>query len=91
MFISRDILTFAELLRKSIYRLHNKLIIVQIVSFLGGRIDGNNLTSNLFTLITLLTTHKNTSDICSYKPYTEKKNNEKKMRKKYTKTVRYVH
>ena len=42
--------------------------------------DGNNLTSNLFTLITPLTTHKNTSDICSYKPYTEKeerKNNEK--------------
>ena len=38
--------------------------------------DGNNnLTSNLFTLITPLTTHKNTSDIhvCSYKPYTEKK------------------
>ena len=34
--------------------------------------DGNNLTSNLFTLITSLTTHKNTSDICSYKPYTQK-------------------
>ena len=33
--------------------------------------DGNNLTSNLFTLITPLTAHKNTSDIhvCSYKPY----------------------
>ena len=41
--------------------------------------DGNNLTSNLFTLITPLTTHKNTSDmhVCSYKLYTEK-NNEKK-------------
>ena len=42
--------------------------------------DGNNnLTSNLFTWITPLTTHKNTSDIhvCSYKPYTEK--NEKKV------------
>ena len=34
--------------------------------------DGNNLTSNLFTLITPLTTHTNISDICSYKPYTEK-------------------
>ena len=53
--------------------------------------DGNNLTSNLFTLITPLTTHKNTSGIhvCSYKPYIEKKNNEKKnnnikkMREKY--------
>ena len=40
--------------------------------------DGNNLTSNLFILIASLTTHTNTSDICSYKPYTEKKNNEKK-------------
>ena len=49
--------------------------------------DGNNLTSNLFPLITPLTTHKNTSDICSYKPYIEKKME----KKKHTKTVRYVH
>ena len=57
--------------------------------------DGNNLNSNLFTLITPLTTHKNTSDIhvCSYKPYIEKKQRKKnnnnifkKLRKKY-KTV----
>ena len=32
-----------------------------------------NLTSNLFTLIIPFTTHNNTSDTCSYKPYTEKK------------------
>ena len=37
-----------------------------------------NLTSNLFTLIIPLTTHNNTSDICSYKPYTEKKRGKKK-------------
>ena len=43
--------------------------------------DGNNLTSNLFTLITPLTTHNNTSDICSYKPYTEKE--KKTTKKKY--------
>ena len=56
--------------------------------------DGNNLTSNLFTLITPLTKHKNTSDIhvCSYKPYTEnkttrKKNNIKKIRKKLRKKI----
>ena len=36
-----------------------------------------NLTSNLFTLIIPLTTHNNTSDICSYKPYTEKKRGKK--------------
>ena len=41
-----------------------------------------NLTSILFTLIIPLTTHNNTSDICSYKPYTEKKNEEKKYIKK---------
>ena len=43
--------------------------------------DGNNLTSNLFTLITQVSynTQKNTPDIhaCSYKPYTEKKREEK--------------
>ena len=56
--------------------------------------DGNNLTSNLFTLITpLAMSHKTTSDICSYKPYTEKKEQKKikKLRKINTKTVRYVH
>ena len=64
--------------------------------------DGNNLTSNLLTLITPLTTHKNTSDmhVCSYKFYTEKKQREKKIilkkmrkknREKINKTVRYVH
>ena len=42
------------------------------------REDGNNLTSNVFTLITLLTIHTNTSDICSYKPYTEEKEQRKK-------------
>ena len=41
-------------------------------NFLGGRMV-ITLTSNLFTLIKPLTTHNNTSDICSYKPYTEKK------------------
>ena len=41
-----------------------------------------NLTSNLFTLIIPLTTHNNTSDICSYKPYTEKKTRKKKYVKK---------
>ena len=44
--------------------------------------DGNNLTSNLFTLINntgLLQHTKNTPDIhaCSYKPYTEKKTRKK--------------
>ena len=68
--------------------------------------DGNNLTSNLFTLINntglLQHTKKNTPDIhaCSYKPYTEKKtrrkiNNNNNIKKKYiflknTKAVRYV-
>ena len=45
--------------------------------------DGTNLTPNLFTLIPL-TAHKNTSDICSYKPYTEK---EKKTMKKKGKKI----
>ena len=50
---------------------------------MGGE-DGSDLTSNLFTLITPLTTHKNTSDIhvCLYKPYTEKNNENKKYLKK---------
>ena len=67
--------------------------------------DGNNLTSNLFTLINntglLQHTKKNTPDIhaCSYKPYTEKKtrrkinnnnNIKKKKIEKNTKAVRYV-
>ena len=47
------------------------------------REDGNNLTSNLFTLITPLTTHKNTSDIhvCSYKTYAQKGTTKKKNKK----------
>ena len=44
--------------------------------------DGNNLTSNLFTLIIPLTTHNNTSDICSYKPYTDKEKKRKTKEKK---------
>ena len=38
----------------------------------GTALSVYNLTSNVFTLITPLTTHKNTPDIhvCSYKPYT---------------------
>ena len=35
--------------------------------------DGNNQTSNVFTLITPLKTHTNTSDISSYIPYTQNK------------------
>ena len=59
-----------------------------------------NLTSNLFTLIIPLTTHNNTSDICSYKPYTEKrkkkkrkkreKKNEEKKRGKKTRKKKYI-
>ena len=54
---------------------------ISLLFFLGGIEAGNNLTSNLFTLITPLIKHKNTPDIhvCSYKPYTEKKQQEKKI------------
>ena len=44
--------------------------------------DGCNLT--LFALITHPITHKNISDICLYKPYTQTKIEKKKqLRKKY--------
>ena len=56
--------------------------------------DGNNnLTSNLFTLITPLTTHKNTSDIhvCSYKPYTEKKREKSNNNIRKNKIIIYIY
>ena len=50
--------------------------------------DSNNLTSNIFTLITTPITHKNTS--CSCKQNT-KKMKEKMEKKIKQKIVRYVH
>ena len=57
--------------------------------------EGNNLTSNLFTFITLLITHKITSDkLCTKKINNEKKRKKKKKKEKKEKKgkiVRYEH